>query len=45
MCWSDYPHSEGTTSPVADYGAFGFERTGANAATFFAGNVDFLLRR
>jgi predicted TIM-barrel fold metal-dependent hydrolase len=45
MCCSDYPHSEGTASPIADYDAFGFDRDGANAATFFGGNVDFLLRR
>ena len=45
MCCSDYPHSEGTASPIADYDAFGFDREGANAATFFGGNVDFLLRR
>lgn len=45
MCCSDYPHTEGTTSPVADYDAFGFTARDATAATFFAGNVDFLLRR
>jgi Amidohydrolase len=44
MCCSDYPHSEGTTSPVADYSAFGFDVAPA-ASSFFAGNVDFLLRR
>ena len=45
MCCSDYPHSEGTASPIADYAAFGLDRDGATAADFFAGNVDFLLRR
>ncbi|HSP96382.1 MAG TPA: amidohydrolase family protein [Candidatus Dormibacteraeota bacterium] len=45
MCCSDYPHSEGTASPIADYTAFGLDRGGATAADFFAGNVDFLLHR
>ncbi|MFN8640218.1 MAG: amidohydrolase family protein [Candidatus Binatia bacterium] len=43
MCCSDYPHSEGTATPLADYDAFGLER--AAAGDFLAGNVDFLLRR
>lgn len=45
MCCSDYPHSEGTATPLADYAAFGLERGAATAAAFFAGNADFLLRR
>lgn len=45
MCCSDYPHSEGTATPVADYRAFGLDDTAASAARFFAGNADFLLRR
>lgn len=45
MCCSDYPHSEGTATPVADYAAFGLDATGATAPAFFAGNADFLLRR
>ena len=45
MCCSDYPHSEGTASPIADYTAFGLDHAAAGTADFFAGNVDFLLRR
>jgi hypothetical protein len=42
MCCSDYPHSEGTATPVADY-----ERARSrpdDAAGLFADNVRFLLR-
>ena len=44
MACSDYPHSEGTATPVADYAAFGLTGPAAGAG-FFAGNADFLLRR
>jgi hypothetical protein len=46
MACSDYPHSEGTAQPLADYaapGALGL-RPG-DAPGFFAGNASFLLRR
>lgn len=43
MFCSDYPHAEGTTTPLTDYDAFGLDR--AAAGGFMAGNVDFLLRR
>jgi hypothetical protein len=42
MCCSDYPHSEGTASPVADY-----ERAECRpeaAAGLFGDNIRFLLR-
>jgi hypothetical protein len=41
MCCSDYPHSEGTASPLPDY-----ERAGCDVASapgLFADNVEFLL--
>jgi hypothetical protein len=42
MCCSDYPHSEGTATPLADYeaGAVSPERDRG----LFAENVSFLLR-
>jgi predicted TIM-barrel fold metal-dependent hydrolase len=46
MCCSDYPHSEGTARPVADYAAAG--RHGvrpADAPGLFRDNAAFLLRR
>jgi len=46
MACSDYPHSEGTSRPLADYaapGALGLRPEEAPA--FFAGNAAFLLRR
>jgi len=45
MCCSDYPHSEGTRTPVADYAAQGLQPDSAAAARLFGENVDFLLRR
>lgn len=42
MCCSDYPHSEGTLTPVADYAAGGL--TPADNPGLFADNVAFLLR-
>ena len=42
MCGSDYPHSEGTLTPVADYtNAVRVEQ----APNLFAGNAEYLLRR
>jgi predicted TIM-barrel fold metal-dependent hydrolase len=46
MCCSDYPHSEGTATPVADYrkpGTHGIEPDAAPG--LFHSNVEFLLRR
>jgi predicted TIM-barrel fold metal-dependent hydrolase len=42
MCCSDYPHSEGTATPVADYSRAGCER--AAFAGLFEDNVRYLLR-
>ena len=45
MCGSDYPHSEGTSTPLIDYAATGLDaRTGA-ARGLFNDNVAFLLRK
>jgi predicted TIM-barrel fold metal-dependent hydrolase len=44
MCCSDYPHSEGTATPVADYAAGGLDKPEA-AAGLFRDNIAFLLRR
>jgi predicted TIM-barrel fold metal-dependent hydrolase len=46
MCCSDYPHSEGTATPLADYGRpakYGLTPDGAPG--LFSENVEFLLRR
>jgi len=43
MCCSDYPHAEGTATPVADYAAGGVRVDGAPG--LFHDNVAFLLRR
>ncbi|HTZ07999.1 MAG TPA: amidohydrolase family protein, partial [Acidimicrobiales bacterium] len=43
MACSDYPHTEGTATPVADYAAVGMEPEGDGAA-FFGANAAFLLR-
>lgn len=46
MCCSDYPHSEGTATPLADYAAPG--RHGVDPSTspgLFSGNVARLLRQ
>jgi predicted TIM-barrel fold metal-dependent hydrolase len=46
MCCSDYPHSEGTAHPLADYAASGkFGLTPADAPGLFRDNAAFLLRR
>jgi predicted TIM-barrel fold metal-dependent hydrolase len=42
MCGSDYPHSEGTATPVADYSV---TVRPDEAPRLFAGNAEFLLRR
>ena len=42
MCCSDFPHSEGSASPVADYERMGCQP--ADAAGLFHDNVAFLLR-
>jgi hypothetical protein len=45
MACSDYPHSEGTASPVADYAATGkFATTPDLAPGLFHDNAAFLLR-
>jgi predicted TIM-barrel fold metal-dependent hydrolase len=46
MCCSDYPHSEGTAHPLADYAAGGkLALTPAGAPGLFRENAAFLLRR
>jgi predicted TIM-barrel fold metal-dependent hydrolase len=46
MCCSDYPHSEGTARPVADYAAPGVHGVRpADAPGLFRDNAAFLLRR
>jgi predicted TIM-barrel fold metal-dependent hydrolase len=42
MCGSDYPHSEGTATPAADYGN---QVRPEQAPGLFGGNAEFLLRR
>jgi predicted TIM-barrel fold metal-dependent hydrolase len=44
MCCSDYPHSEGTATPIADYAA-GDLTPGSDTSGFFQDNAAFLLRR
>ena len=41
MACSDYPHSEGTDTPVADYASVGCEA--GEATALFGGNIGFLL--
>jgi hypothetical protein len=43
MCCSDYPHSEGTASPLADYATLGSEPGADATAGLFHANVDLLL--
>ena len=46
MACSDYPHSEGTATPVADYAATGkFATDPEQAPGLFHDNAAFLLRR
>ena len=42
MCCSDYPHSEGTATPMPDYEKV--DATPGNDAPLFHDNVEFLLR-
>jgi len=41
MCCSDYPHSEGTATPLADYSRAGCDPE--SRAGLFSGNVEYLL--
>jgi predicted TIM-barrel fold metal-dependent hydrolase len=45
MCCSDYPHSEGTMTPIADYAAGGLAPHGGASPGLFSDNAAFLLRR
>ncbi len=45
MCCSDYPHSEGTRTPLADYAAGGLDAASGAAPGLFRDNISFLLRR
>ena len=46
MACSDFPHSEGTATPIADYAATGkFGTTPERAPGLFGDNAEFLLRR
>ncbi len=45
MCCSDYPHSEGTMTPLVDYAAGGLEPQSGASPGLFRDNVAFLLRR
>jgi predicted TIM-barrel fold metal-dependent hydrolase len=45
MCCSDYPHSEGTATPIIDYAAGGLEARAGAAPGLFSENIAFLLRK
>jgi len=45
MCCSDYPHSEGTATPMLDYAAGGLEPQSDAAPGLFRDNIAFLLRQ
>jgi predicted TIM-barrel fold metal-dependent hydrolase len=45
MCCSDYPHSEGSATPVSDYAANGLDARAGAAPPFFNDNMSFLLRK
>ena len=45
MCCSDYPHSEGTATPIADYAAGGLDAHAGAAPGLFSDNIAFLLRK
>ena len=45
MACSDYPHTEGTATPLDDYERSTGALRPAEATDFFAGNVRFLLRQ
>ncbi len=42
---SDYPHSEGTATPLADYAAGGLDARAGAAPDLFGDNIAFLLRK
>jgi hypothetical protein len=44
MCCSDYPHSEGTATPLVDYAANGLTPQAATGG-LFSDNIRFLLRQ
>ena len=45
MCCSDYPHSEGTATPLTDYAAGGLDARSGTAPGLFSDNIAFLLRK
>jgi hypothetical protein len=45
MCCSDFPHSEGTATPVADYGRGPVPVAPADTPGLFGENVGLLLQR
>jgi len=45
MCCSDYPHSEGSATPISDYASGGLDARAGAAPRFFSDNAAFLLRR
>jgi predicted TIM-barrel fold metal-dependent hydrolase len=45
MCCSDYPHTEGSSTPIADYAAGGLDARAGQAPALFGDNAAFLLRR
>jgi hypothetical protein len=45
MCCSDYPHSEGTATPLLDYAAGGLDPHGGTPRGLFSDNAAFLLRK
>lgn len=45
MCCSDYPHSEGTDTPLLDYRSSGLDPSAGTAPGLFSDNVAFLLRK
>ena len=45
MCCSDYPHAEGTATPITDYAASGLDAHAGAAPGLFSYNIAFLLRK
>lgn len=45
MCCSDYPHSEGTATPITDYAAGGLDAHAGASPGLFGDNIAFLLRK
>jgi hypothetical protein len=43
MCCSDYPHSEGTADPLADYRTVGCDPDDTGTAGLFAANLEALV--